>query len=448
MLLEMKGFSYRYPGEDCFTVKDVDMAVGPGECHCITGPTGSGKSTLAIAMKGLLPDGETRGEVTAGHCTGLVLQNPETQLLCHTVGAEAAFGLENQCVPPSLMAGRVCDALDMAGLHKPLDYEGGRLSMGQKYRLIMASQLVMGHRLMVLDEPAAQLDQEGIERLAGTISRLKGLGVSFVLCEHDAGPLSGVIDRYWALGHDGTLAPAKRPAPVIPAASPVAATRTGGPGDMTVSAKGLSVGFGTSGSHVWSNATFELYRGQNVVVRGENGSGKTTLLRCMAGLIKPSGGELIVCGEDPADTRLTGRVALMLQDPSAQLFEDTVRDEVSFTLWRMGFRGARLDGRVDGTLSACGITGLATASPHKLSYGQKRLVALASVLAPRPELLLLDDPFAGLDPVLRMKIGGVIAAQSRLHGMTVVRTSHDTRGAEPNTDTIVINGGRVEPEYS
>ena len=186
----------------------------------LTGASGAGKTTLALALKGLLPPGRNGGCLLlppapggARAAVGLVLQNPETQLLTETVGAEVAFGLENLCLEPALMPQRVAAALAAVGLDLPFDHPTERLSMGQKYRLLVAAQLVLEPALLILDEPAGQLDGAGLQQLATIIGRLKEAGLAVLLCEHRPGPLAAVLDRHWHLGGDGRLQAGARPAP-------------------------------------------------------------------------------------------------------------------------------------------------------------------------------------------------------------------------------------------
>lgn len=443
-MLSVEGFSYAYPGEDAYVLRDVNMKVGPGECHAVTGPTGCGKSTLALAIRGLLPDGRSGGVIRLSHGAGIVLQNPVTQLFGHSIGAEVAFGLENMCVEPRLMEARVRAALGMAGLDRPLSARTDSLSMGQKYRLLIAAQLVMGHRLVILDEPVAQLDRAGADRLLATIRELKREGVSFLLFEHEPGPLAGAIDAFWELGPDGALLPGSPPTQDAGAGLRCAGACPA-EGAPVVVAEGLSFRYRYGLSPVFRDVNFTVRRGQRLAVKGGNGAGKTTLLRCIAGMVKPSSGRLAVFGEEPSPAGLSGRALLIYQDPLAQIFEDTVEAEVGFASGRGGADGAELSARVAESMEMCGIAALAGRSPHKLSYGQKRLVAMAGALAARPELLLLDDPFAGLDPAYKNRMEGTLASYSGTSGAAVVWTTHEPYG----TDTlggVLLDGMPVEAD--
>jgi energy-coupling factor transport system ATP-binding protein len=450
--LTIEKYSYAYPGSRDAVLKDIDLALNAGECLCITGPTGSGKSTLLLAIKNLLPESETSGEIISlnkgilsGSDIGIVLQNPETQLLANTIGSEAAFGLENLCVPPDQMGDRVRWALSAVGLDFPLDFPVVKLSMGQKYRLIVASVLAMGSRIILLDEPGAQLDPSGIQKLIHIISRLKKEGVAFVICEHHPHLFPDIIDAHLQLGEDGTLRPAGD-VPEIQGAvydSPGKRTEIQNDSDVLLEVENLSVSNSES-LPIWSSVCFTIGKGRRVGIYGENGAGKTTLLRCLTGIIPPSNGRISVFGRAPAPGWLRHKTACMFQNPQKQIFENTVFDEIAFPLKRMGLSKSQTQKEVNRLLCMMDMETLALQSPHKLSYGQKHLVVLASVLAHSPLLLILDDPFAGLDLRWRKMVQNLLLNISEEKNMTLIWTGHHEDGMEKWADFILeISGGRL-----
>lgn len=438
-ILQLKGYGYAYPDTEGFVFEGVDLEIRAGECHCLVGDTGSGKTTLIQGIKGLLAGGRQVGEIAfpANGRVGVVLQNPETQLLADSVGAEVAFGLENLRVEPELMPARVEEALVRVGLEERLDAPVERLSMGQKYRLIVAGLLAMEPDLLILDEPSAQLDPEGLALLLETVRELKKAGIAFLLCEHRPEWVEGVVDGFWRLdakrvelrGPDFGEE-AHRISPVVPGS---------GSGQEAVGVRELAVEF-ADGKSLWGKLSFALGRGEQMAVCGRNGAGKTTLLRCLTGFVRPTRGEVRILGAEPRPEALRGRVGCLFQETGRQLFENTVVEEVAFTLKRLGMEG--WEERVRETLVRCGIEGLADSSPHKLSYGQKHLVALACVLAPGPELLLLDDPFAGLDAERRGRVLGLIEAASEERGTAVVWSTHDRRSPPDGLQLILDLSGR------
>jgi energy-coupling factor transport system ATP-binding protein len=426
----------------------VGLTVGPGECLCIIGPTGSGKSTLLRTLAGLheagrdgrvLLDGQTVTEAMPGRI-GLVLQNPDTQLLCPDVGSELAFGLENLRVPPDEMTPRMLRALDRVGLGKgplalELDRPVGALSVGQKYKLLLAAMLVMEPGVLLLDEPCAQLDQDGIDALNDILENFLAGGGSVVLCEHDPAPLR-VIGRILAIA-DGALRPAAAPAPVslpsppgIPEGEPVAALRDAA----------LELGE----KRVWEGLDFTLRKGEIAVIHGDNGSGKTSLLRCLTGFQALSGGSAEVLGRPPAPRDLRGRVGLLVQNPARQLTADTVLEEVSFPLQYRGLPRERRRDQAMAILERLGLAALAERPPFLLSHGEQHLVALASVLAVEPELLLLDDPFVGLDPASTARVWGILHQASR-QGASIVCALHRKPAAHGAHSVHILHDGRLAP---
>ena len=289
----------------------------------------------------------------------------------------------------------------------------------------------MEPRLLILDEPTAQLDAQGREELLKVMRRLKRRGVAFLVCEHHPERLGEVVNAHWEL-NAGHLRAVERSLPkAAPSASPraqAAAIRREDDG-VLVTARHLE-GEGAAGEMLWGGLTFSVGKGECVAVQGVNGSGKTTLLRCLAGFARPASGELAVLGREPRAEELRGRVGCLYQNPSRQLFESTVGEEVAFSRRRLRPGDGLPEEGAARTLAQCGIADLAEHSPHKLSYGQAHLVGLASALACEPELLLLDDPLAGLDPARGRILLDLLRSVCRDRGMGVVWTTHDS-GAVP-----------------
>ncbi|WP_020676733.1 ABC transporter ATP-binding protein [Geopsychrobacter electrodiphilus] len=447
-MVRLERFSYAWSGASNWTLRDVSLEIPQGECHWLSGASGSGKTSLALALKELLPPGRQEGSLllpsvpgTARTAVGLVLQNPETQILTESIGAEVAFGLENLCLPATEMPRRVRAALDAVGLDLPFDHPTVRMSMGQKYRLLLAAQLVMDPALLILDEPAGQLDEEGLQSLAAIIARLKTQGLSVLLCEHRPGPLRTVIDRQWRLEATGRLSDEVFDPPFHPGclSNPLLT----GDGPPVVEARGVTVA-AMDASPAWQEVDLLLQGGEQALLCAPNGAGKTTLLRCLAGLIRPCRGSIRICGQPPVVDWPHSRIGYLFQNPRRQLFETSVFDEVAFSLRRRGMRRERVKILVDRVLDGCQLGHLAGRSPHHLSYGQQHLVALASVLAREPELLLLDDPLAGLDPVTAGQVMATLQLCVKERGTTILWTSHHPpQDGEWNHVTLGITGGRL-----
>ncbi len=458
-VIRLRDYSYAYPDADGCVLKNINLKIEAGQCHCITGHTGSGKTTLALAMKGLLPPGKQAGEITChnssdhkGGDVGIVLQNPETQLLAFTIGAEAAFGLENLCVDPAVMPAKVEKVLSRLGLGKPIDSDTHKLSMGEKYRLILASHLIMDRSLLVLDEPAGQLDPDGLEELLRIIQDLKRSGIAFLLLENRPEPLGEAIDFFWHLTAAATIRPGREILNADSSRSSIFSSRAAGqrkcPDDRltateeVVTVSSLAVK-DSDEKCILSDLSLSVSRGRRVAIYGKNGAGKTTLLRCLMGFVQPSGGEVGLLGGKPIPGKLRGKVGCLFQNPEKQLFESTVFEEIAFPLKRFGTKGKDLAHRVLEVLTLFGIEGLAEFSPHKLSYGQKHIVALASVFAPVPEMLILDDPLAGLDQAWCETISDLLSYVNETYGTTIILTSHDPTQLRGWADLVLyLEGGK------
>lgn len=458
-VIDLRDYSYAYSEAGECVLKGINLKIEAGQCHCISGHTGSGKTTLALAIKGLLPPGKETGEITCGRPpehkradVGIVLQNPETQLLAFTIGAEAAFGLESLCVDPASMPEKVEAVLSRLGLHKPIDFETHKLSMGEKYRLIIASQLIMDRSFLVLDEPGGQLDLDGLQRLLRIIQDLKRLGIAILLLENRPELLSEAIDAFWHLTGEGTLRPGREILNAVNSPRPILSSLEAGDREVhdngsgsteeVVSVSGLTLQ-GSNGKPIWSELSLCVSRGRRVAIYGENGAGKTTLLRCLLGFIMPSTGAVSVLGQKPVPGKLRGKVGCLFQNPEKQIFESTVFEEIAFPLKRLGRKGKDLETKAMEVLKLFGIEDLAESSPHKLSFGQKHLVALASACAPEPELLILDDPLAGLDQVWCEIISDLLLSVNSVYGTTIIATSHDFTQLQGWADQVLfLKGGK------
>jgi len=462
-MLTVTDLTYTYPGEHQPALTDISFSIADGTCACFSGHSGCGKTTLLRALKELLPEGILSGSIRYGELPltredvltgfGLVFQNAESQLLCSTVFDEVAFGPENLCIPPDEIHQRIIAALSAVDLLEFGNRNVERFSAGQKQRLCIASVLSMQPRVILLDEPTSQLDGKGREDLLRVLHHLKKKGISILIAEHNIQPFTEIIDRYFLMS-DGRITGSQDYPPdeyrrgqqnVASEAQPRkkrAATTT------VVSAENLAVSYPGS-KHVLCDSSCEIRDGELIHLHGENGCGKSTLLKTIAGAIQPDSGSMTVTGKkQPKAGELLGTVALLFQNPQRQLFEDTVRDEVAFTLKRLNLPEKVTNQRVECALSICEAFHLRDRLPLTLSFGEQHRVALASVIAPEPQLLLLDEPFAGLDPLQRLRLLKILAQLRQEKGTTIVIASHDPLPDPAWSDRIITmqNGRIVSPE--
>ncbi|MBJ6725293.1 ABC transporter ATP-binding protein [Geomonas sp. Red875] len=431
----MSELGYRYPGTADPALSGISFSVARGECVCITGNSGCGKSTLLMLIKDVLHGGTRSGSIEVSAVSrhfsdlavAILFQDPESQIVCSTVAEEVAFGPENLCVSPGEIGARIEDALAAVGLAGYASRSVDRLSAGEKQRLALASVLSLNPSLLLLDEPTSQLDAHQKAEFCRLLDRLKRFGYTIILAEHDLAPLAQVVDRYLVLDRgrlveEAIQAPAGSLSPV-----PDRARRAVGnaAGPTAVSISGLRLRYPEVGE-VLKGIDLQIRQGERIHLIGRNGAGKSTLLRCLSGLERSGSGKLELHGVGaPRPEKLAGKVGVLFQNPVRQLFCETVAEEVSFTLRRMGLSSPEIRQLTARVLDDCNIAHLAERAPLTLSFGEQHRVALAAALAPRPYLLLLDEPFSGLDLPQRTALLETLRLLSEQSGTTVLIASHD-----------------------
>ncbi|HOO39726.1 MAG TPA: ABC transporter ATP-binding protein [Deltaproteobacteria bacterium] len=431
-LIRVDDFGYSYPKSQLRISLDESLVLNAGEAVLISGPTGCGKSTLLGAMAGTLR-GKMDGNIAISPdlvqyhnnmpriSIALVLQNPETQLLCSTVAEEAAFGPRNFNVDSLEIQNRIGKYLKLMGLEGLESRHVEDLSMGQKQRLALASVLTMEPRVILMDEPFSQLDPMGRGLLIDLMYELKNQGRGLVICEHTLDLPTGLIDHH--IHMPGEVSVTNTTCTRSFTSSP--GMKTVPSGDPVLRIEHVSLTHdGTA--PILNDISFSINSGEKVLLSGENGSGKSSLLKCIIGALRPDSGRILINGHaEQKPTMLFGTLGYLMQNPERQLFSESVYEEVAFGLKRTGHDQETCHERVLGILDLMKISDLVERSPFTLSFGQKHLVALASVLAPQPGIILLDEPFTGLDRRLHDHILEVLDHITVETSAAVMITSHD-----------------------
>ena len=465
------GWGWRHAGRHDHAVSELDLQIHPGERVLLLGASGAGKSTLMHALAGVLGDAEDGDETgsllidgrrvaEARGRVGLVLQDPDSQVVLARVGDDVAFGCENLAVPRAEIWPRVRRALADVGLDLPLDHPTSSLSGGQKQRLALAGVLAMQPGLLLLDEPTANLDPDGVVDVRDAVVRsLERSGATLVVIEHRVEVWQDVVERVIVLdpvggvladgptreilsGQGERLAQAgvwvpSRP-PRFPTRHP---TRhpTGRPEGL-LRAEGLMVGrvpFGRRrASVVADDITLGVHAGTATVVTGRNGAGKSTLALTLAGLLAPAGGALRASSGFAAgisaephrwrSRQLLTRIGTVFQDPEHQFLAATVRDDLLIGPRALGLSVAEQTSRVDELMGRLRLDHLADANPFTLSGGEKRRMSVATVLATRPRLLVLDEPTFGQDSRTWQELVGFLA-ELLDEGTALVAVTHDAQ---------------------
>jgi energy-coupling factor transporter ATP-binding protein EcfA2 len=446
---------YRYPGAARDAVAGCSVRLDPGTLLVLTGPNGSGKSTLARLLAGWLEP--TAGEVEragaagigARRGTALVFQRPESQVLGVRVRDDVAFGLPRGERPD---LARLLGRVGLAGFE---DRETATLSGGELQRLAIAAALARSPRLLVSDESTAMLDAGGRAAVASLLRSLAGEGVAVVHVTHRLEEAEGAdvllrLDAGRALpagpahaaGSDGAGASAPRRAPATPPAAAPAASRapaaTRAPGPPVLELRGVGHVYGAGSPwarRALEDVSLEVAAGEGVVLTGPNGSGKSTLAWVAAGLFVPTEGEVRLLGAPVAEARR--RVGMAFQHARLQLLRPTVLADVAYGADEATARAALVQVGLDPER-------FGPRRVDELSGGEQRRVALAGLLVRAPSLIVLDEPFAGLDEPSRDGLARLLAWLRTTHGIALVTVSHDLELAGVLGERLVrLEGGRV-----
>ncbi len=480
--VELRGFGWRHAGRRAWAVRGVDLRIEHGERVLLLGASGAGKSTLLAAIAGLLAEdsGEQEGAVLVDGVdarrrrdrTGILFQDPQTQLVMARAGDDVAFGLENRGVPVDELWPRVHDALRRVGFRYDLDRSTGDLSGGEQQRLALAGVLALRPELLLLDEPTANLDPAGAELVRTAVAdSLAGRDTTLILVEHRVGEALPLVDRVVALspgagvladGHpdrlfaeyadaladQGVWVPGwTSPRPAAPAA----------PGPALVTATDLGFTHPGAVQPALGGIDLTVSAGEVAAVLGPNGSGKSTLGLLLGGLLKPTAGAIRAsvglagtryAGQPPHRWRaavLAGRIGSVFQNPEHQFVTARVYDELALGPHRVGLPDDQVRARVTHVLERLGLVRLAEANPYTLSGGEQRRLSVATALATAPHLLVLDEPTFGQDLRTWRELVALLA-ELRAEGRAVVMATHDTALVDVLADrTVPLHGGRLAP---
>ncbi len=486
-LLEIESLNFRYRRATEPALRDLSLTMRDGEVLLVAGPSGCGKSTLIRAINGLIPHayrGEMSGRVLVdGRSTtdlrlrdlapliGTVLQDPRKQLVASTVVGELAFGPENLGMPPAEIRSRLTEVAVTTGIEHLMGRTTDELSGGEGQQLAIAGALMLRPRLLVLDEPLANLDPVAAHRLLALVRKLADAGTAVVIVEHriedvlDARPdrvlyLDGGATKY--LGSlKGFLQVADPTRVKVPFTVTLERARAGHLAPATGSLRGESRVDDTPARLEWRgvSAAYDdrevlhgvsaaLGRNEVVAVLGPNGSGKTTLFKSAIGLVHPTAGMMLVDGSS-TEGRGVADLALIFgyvfQNPSQMLFAGTVRDEILFGPRNMGRDEARFDAVVASALERVNLADeheIESRPPMTLSFGQQKRLAIAVALGLEPRTLVLDEPSAGQD---YRSASAFMREVERIDGLeSVYFVTHDADLALAHADRILLmRDGRI-----
>ncbi|MBK5252767.1 MAG: ABC transporter ATP-binding protein [Peptostreptococcaceae bacterium] len=466
-VFSIDNLTYHYPNRETPALSSLSLKIFEGEFIVVAGASGSGKSTLARVITRLAPEfygGIIEGEVEGTMDIGMVFQDPEKQLVMETVEREVAFPLENRGIERNTMRKQVLEVLTLLGIWHLKDKKTYELSGGEKQKVAIAAALAVRNRFLVLDEPVSQLDPMAADEIMHLLKKLNDdLGFTIVLVEQrtekclsyadrvvflEEGKLDfdGKPDEYvkWIRKHDCSFMPpvtelfARLESDELPLTvkegRKLLSSNYEVDGDVNEMAvdpieekimefRNVDFSF-ENGTRALSSVNLDVGKGETLGIIGANGAGKSTALRLMAGLLKPGKGSVA----------MTGNVGYLSQEPNDYLFNDTVYEELLFT--QKNFR-KEAHGFIEKILNDLNIESHRDVNPRDLSGGERQRVALASVLAVDPGILLLDEPTRGLNRGYKGRLATYLRSLQK-KGKTIILVTHDMEFVADVCDRVVI----------
>lgn len=503
-LLSFRNFSFRYDSQAEDTLKAINLDVHDGEVLLIAGPSGSGKSTLGQCINGLIPnaykgttkgslliDGQDAGEQSIferSRLVGTVLQDSDAQFIGLTVGEDIAFTMENEAVPQWKMKKRVAEAAERVDMVDYLQRSPHDLSGGQKQRVSFAGVLVNPVRVLLFDEPLANLDPATGKQTMQLIQRIhQETGVTVIIIEHRIEDVLEIAVNRIVVLKDGQIIADQRPAELLctdlmaqcglreplylsaakkagvkvtPAMHPENVTTFADDGmaqalfgwasgavqrertdshEPLITLDHLRFGY-TKEQPLFQDLSLTIHRGERLAIVGKNGAGKSTLTKLICGMEHPFSGTMMFLDHPMDDWTIYERskhIGLVMQNPNQMIAQQKVSDEVAFGLKLRDMDPQKITEKVEETLKVCGLYPYRNWPIRALSFGQKKRVTIASILVLDPELLILDEPTAGQDYRHYTEIMRFLN-ELNVRGITLVMITHDMQLMLEYTDRALV----------
>ena len=441
--IRLKEVSFKYDGAKENVLENINLTVEYGETVLLSGVSGEGKSTLLSIINGVIPfvnSGEFSGSVEIdgkdvtklkiserSKLIGTVLQNADEQIIYDLVNEEIAFGCENLNITSEEIDRRIERFTTLMQIEK--NAKTKTLSGGQKQRLITASTLAMEQKIIILDEPLANLDTHTAHILLKALRNLANSGYAVLIVEHRLDVVKNYIDKVMRIENKQLFTSTdindlNSGIKTIPHADGSL------PGEVLI--KGKKLFFAAGDRNIIDGLDIEIRAGERIVLLGENGCGKTTLMRMLARLNKPNDGALsqTITKSKKANSKWFSKVGYVYQNPTYQLFMPTLLSEISFK--------AKSEEMARKMINAFGLSGLEQRHPQSLSEGQKRRASIAAVCASEPTVLFLDEPTVGQDYKNLCKTVETVNKINKNLGTAIVTVTHDKRCAGALADRVLI----------
>lgn len=482
--IEINDVTFTYPDSLDPAIRNLSLKINKGQFVVLFGASGSGKSTLLkLLKKEIQPHGQLSGQIaingqlvseTDGLSKeiGFVFQDPENQIVADDVLHELVFGLENIGLSTNEMRNRIAEMVHFFGIEPLLHRKSHELSGGKKQQINLASVLLMQPNILLLDEPTAQLDPVSSRDFFDMLKRLnEEFGMTIIIAEHRLEEVFTLADQI-VMMEKGQVQIAGKPKEVFPQiwqssnkrfvpTIPALFLGLNGEGSVPltvkegrnwvqhalqewpempsntnitphaaerISVKNISFRYERRSDFVLNELNLSLKKGDFYALLGGNGSGKSTLLKLIGAQMMPEIGKIVYDGRPIKGYKqqgLTRKIGYLPQNPKLFFLQDTVEKEIQDTMAKWGLTN---DNEVNLLLNDLGITHLVSNHPYDLSGGELQKAALACLLLRKPEVLLLDEPTKGLDPISKENLAGILRTLNGA-GMTILMSTHDVEFA-------------------
>ena len=477
-MIVLKDFSYTYRTAETPVLNKINLEVQQGELLLVTGHSAAGKTTLALAMAGILHHeigGKTEGEIIfknrnvksfngmkeLSRHIGMVFDDAESQLIFTSVEEEIRSGLENRGYSKKELMNRLEEVMELCEISHLKTRAPHTLSGGQKQKAALAATLALDTEVLILDEATAELDTKAVRRIFSILKRLKEAGKTIIIIDHNIDDFLEIGDRVVLL-EKGRIKAIKSPADF--SASSLTASSLASEQEISktdrqalymsqnkgkeiqpiISVRNLTQRYGEV--LALDSIDLEIYPGELVAVLGENGSGKTTLVKHFNGLLHPYSGSVIIKGLETSKTpvnELVKHTGLVFQNPDNMLFEDTVEAEIAFGLNNINIKGLEAEKAISDSLELVNLGEKLKVFPRNLSRGERQRLAVACVIAMKPELIVLDEPTTGLDAE---ESDSMMQLMRKLQqeGHTIVMVTHNMQIVKDHAERIIrMEAGKI-----
>ncbi len=435
--LVVENLFFRYRSREELALKDISLSISPGEVVLLAGASGCGKTTLMRCINGLIPrtyHGELHGDIRIfdqpvkemsmpelSQAVGTLLQDPERQIVGSHVLNEVAFGLENLAIPRESILERADNTLRFLGIEDLKDRETFSTSGGEKQKIALSGVLVMEPKILLLDEPLASLDPASAQEALQLFRMLADDGIAVLIVEHRVEDVLSIHPDKVLYMEEGEIVyegdveglmqvvdyrHIKLPAPVVlerAADAELVVFKSALPErkekDLVIF-EDVNFRYSQDSPEVLHEVNIAVHQGDVIAILGPNGAGKTTLVKHALGLLKPTSGRVLLEGRETNQmtvAQAAHTVGYVFQSPTQMLFAPTVEEELAFGPRNLRYSGEQIQENVDWAVHAVHMESELNTPPLALSFGQQKRVSIASILAMRSRILMMDEPTAGQD---------------------------------------------------